>query len=98
MRALEASEVTNESNREMVRSQYALWVLFVTCDGQMTTVRWDKINREGIKGSVSNTKGKVCWITHLNTCSSHKLHTVMRRITTFRSTTDRIYDSGPIRL
>ena len=24
------------------------------------------------------------------------LHTVMRRITTFRSTTDRIYDGGPI--
>ena len=27
-------------------------------------------------------------------CNSNTLHTVMRRITTFRSTTDRIYDGG----
>jgi hypothetical protein len=26
----------------------------------------------------------------------HGVNTVMRRITTFRSTTDRIYDGGPI--
>jgi hypothetical protein len=28
----------------------------------------------------------------------NKTNTNMRRITTFRSTTDRIYDGGPIRL
>ena len=31
-------------------------------------------------------------------CLSQVTATVMRRITTFRSTTDRIYDGGPIRL
>jgi hypothetical protein len=30
--------------------------------------------------------------------ASFLLHTSMRRITTFRSTTDRLYDGGPVRL
>jgi len=31
-------------------------------------------------------------------CDNGTLNKVMRRVTTFRSTTDRIYDGGPIRL
>ena len=37
--------------------------------------------------------------THILTSDTHThTHTGMRRVTTFRSTTDRIYDGGPIRL
>ena len=38
-------------------------------------------------------------MAHINMSQSMKIktsNTVMRRITTFRSTTDRIYDGGPI--
>jgi hypothetical protein len=49
------------------------------------------VNTGRFQGESSVLKGGVLWV---------KLHlgTGMRRITTFRSTTGRIYDSGPIRL
>jgi len=40
----------------------------------------------------------LCSWYHLILKINHSLITVVRRITTFRSTTDRIYDGGPIRL
>ena len=41
-------------------------------------------------------KCRIILKTHYNNLHEHD--TVMRRITTFRSTTDHIYDGGPIRL
>ena len=35
-------------------------------------------------------------VHHYQTTRRHPPYTIMRRITTFRSTTDRIYDNGPI--
>ena len=42
--------------------------------------------------------GAAAWVLEKKGILSEIKNTVMRRITTFRSTTDRIYDGGPIRL
>ena len=53
----------------------------------------------GSDSSFPDVKQQRCEAIHSPTSSAeskNKWNTVMRRITTFRSTTDRIYDGGPI--